>query len=601
MIESWSADPATCAVCCKLIILITRDRALGRIFEQFKSANAREKLCTALSRQENSEPIEYAANLLPMSRVLAMLVPGDNEGAYVAVKEAARAILNKYQDVPFGQSENVVSVVGNALSIFEHLALRYSKLEFSTATNTYIGTTSDEDIVALENLLTDFFKYPVFWASIRNIIRLTHCSLRTAGQVCSLLRCLLHAERICTNNQSQSNRVVECLFSSLDVGPPDLIRVLERETQAISIGDGTEKKVTAINRLCCIVGILRSVLPLLSPTQQAHVCGDIALNRSTASLEQWLGSLRVEDAENVVILNDEIISLREQTNELDAAFVAHNETKQSLEAEVTDLREILQHLETDVAKQTKTKEGLEAEVTNLRGIRQQLEADVAVQTKAKEGLDADVAKRTETKQRLEAVQHRLEADVAVQTKAKEGLDADTKAKEGLDTDVAKRTETKQRLEAEVTKLRGNRQQLEADVAAQTKAKKGLEVGLAAKQIVPQPRVEAKIETPRRTSEHGGSRDVNCSNGVVSLPAAEPKYYSSNNHHVYELPTNTGEVIIAAKNVNGNGRLVVLRKEHETHSMVLALRDQLQLRQHMVVTNDSTEFAEKLKSGKKNAP
>jgi hypothetical protein len=78
-----------------------------------------------------------------------------------------------------------------------------------------------------------------------------------------------------------------------------------------------------------------------------------------------------------------------------------------------------------------------------------------------------------------------------------------------------------------------------------------------------------------------------------LYLAEPKYYSSNNHRFYELTTNTGEVIIAFKNVDGTGNLVALKREHETHPMVVALRDRLK--------NDGTEFAESLKSGKRNAP
>lgn len=85
---------------------------------------------------------------------------------------------------------------------------------------------------------------------------------------------------------------------------------------------------------------------------------------------------------------------------------------------------------------------------------------------------------------------------------------------------------------------------------------------------------------------------------------EITYYSgqqSVQHHVYVFNTNTGEVITAAKNINGNGRLVVLRREHKTHPMVAALRDQLQLRQDMVVSDITITFSESLENGRRNAP
>ena len=96
------------------------------------------------------------------------------------------------------------------------------------------------------------------------------------------------------------------LFSSSSPGRgvlPDLTRLLEREAAAavaLSVVGGSGERipamVAALHRLCCVMGLLRSLLPLLTLTQQQQQQqqgnqDDECLSRSVAALGQWLGRL----------------------------------------------------------------------------------------------------------------------------------------------------------------------------------------------------------------------------------------------------------------------------------------------------------------------
>ena len=266
--------------------------------------------------------IEYAASLSPLSRVLVMLVrTHEDEAQRAAVREAACAILGKYRDVPCGQSEDVAQVVGNALCVLELLVLRGGNLSFSAETSAIAAAPSEAEIGALGALLNDLWSDPVFCGAIRSILGQPECALGTAGQVCSLLRCLFLADSLCfdaATNPNPSSRAVEKIFSSSSSssspspGLPDLLRLLEREVLALPVRDPEERESAplylhlqlhprpplhghgrgrgpSLHRLCSIAGTLRRALPLLSPAAaDAAMAADVSLCRSLAALEQWL-------------------------------------------------------------------------------------------------------------------------------------------------------------------------------------------------------------------------------------------------------------------------------------------------------------------------
>jgi hypothetical protein len=186
----------------RLIILTCQDVPSGRIFEQLENAEALSKLLVAVVKQlrilRSARRIEYAASLSPLSRVLVMLVrTHEDEAQRAAVREAACAILGKYRDVPCGQSEDVAQVVGNALCVLELLVLRGGNLSFSAETSAIAAAPSEAEIGALGALLNDLWSDPVFCGAIRSILGQPECALGTAGQVCSLLRCLFLADSLC--------------------------------------------------------------------------------------------------------------------------------------------------------------------------------------------------------------------------------------------------------------------------------------------------------------------------------------------------------------------------------------------------------------------
>ena len=311
----------------RLIILTCQDVSSGRIFEQLENAKALSKLLVAVVEQlrnlRSAKRIEYAASLSPLSRVLVMLVrTHEDEAQRAAVREAACAILGKYRDVPCGQSEDVAQVVGNALCVLELLVLRGGNLSFSAETSAIAAAPSEAELGALRALLNDLWSDPVFCGAIRSILGQPECALGTAGQVCSLLRCLFLADSLCfdaaTNPNPNPSRAVEKIFSSSSSssspspGLPDLLRLLEREVLALPDRD-PEERVSAplylhlqlhprpplhghgrgrgpsLHRLCSIAGTLRRALPLLSPAAaDAAMDADDRLCRSLAALEQWL-------------------------------------------------------------------------------------------------------------------------------------------------------------------------------------------------------------------------------------------------------------------------------------------------------------------------
>ncbi len=289
------------------MILITQGQASGKIFEQLKTADTLTKLLEAIEKHWRNlltaERIEYAANLLPMCQVLAMLV-SVNERAECrgAVRNLACDILKEYRDVPSGQSEVVAQVVDSALSILEYLVVRSGKLTFSAANNTYNGTPTADEMVGLTNLLNGLVDDREFCMSIKMI--LLDCSLSTAGQVCRLLHCLFHVDRLCfdaVSNQNQSNRVAKKIFSSPDLGLSDLLRLLKRKTLKLPVGDLRNKDsvvAAALNCLCGIVGTLRFVLPALhppaNPNQQSNATADVSLSNSLTSLGHWAMKYKVD-------------------------------------------------------------------------------------------------------------------------------------------------------------------------------------------------------------------------------------------------------------------------------------------------------------------
>ena len=314
----------------RLIILTCQDVPSGRIFEQLENAKALSKLLVAVVEQlrnlRSAKRIEYAASLSPLSRVLVMLVrTHEDEAQRAAVREAACAILGKYRDVPCGQSEDVAQVVGNALCVLELLVLRGGNLSFSAETSAIAAAPSEAEIGALGALLNDLWSDPVFCGAIRSILGQPECALGTAGQVCSLLRCLFLADSLCfdaATNPNPNSRAVEKIFSSSSPGPspglPDLLRLLEREVLALPDRDAEERvsaplylhlqlhprpplhghgrgRGPSLHRLCSIAGTLRRALPLLSPAAaDAAMDADVSLCRSLAALEQWLESVTAE-------------------------------------------------------------------------------------------------------------------------------------------------------------------------------------------------------------------------------------------------------------------------------------------------------------------
>lgn len=255
------------------------------------------KLLGAINRHlmnlNPADRIRYAAKLLPMSRVLVMLVSVyEREDHREALRSLACAILRVYCNVPFGQSEYVDQVVVNALSILEHIVLRCGNLTFSAAANTYIGLPND--IVGLRNLLNVLFNDAVFRASMQAIIRqLPNCSIHTVGQVCSLLRCLLQVDLLCSGAAGEEVERI-FIFTLLDWALPDLVRLLVREIQALPVGD-FERIPAALHRLCCVMGILRSVLsPPVNLIQNRNAAVDIDLAGSLTALVQWVEHLGVD-------------------------------------------------------------------------------------------------------------------------------------------------------------------------------------------------------------------------------------------------------------------------------------------------------------------
>ena len=245
----------------RLIILTCQDVPSGHIFEQLENAEAPSKLLVAMVKQlrnlRSAKRIEYAASLSPLSRVLVMLVrTHEDEAQRAAVREAVCAILGKYRDVPCGQSEDVAQVVGNALCVLELLVLRGGNLSFSAETSAIAAAPSEAEIGALGALLNDLWSDPVFCGAIRSILGQPECALGTAGQVCSLLRCLFLADSLCfdaaTNPNPNNSRAMEKIFSSSSLslssspspGLPDLLRLLEREVLALPVRD-TEERVSA--------------------------------------------------------------------------------------------------------------------------------------------------------------------------------------------------------------------------------------------------------------------------------------------------------------------------------------------------------------------
>ena len=276
-----------------------------------------------LRNLRSAKRIEYAASLSPLSRVLVMLVrTHEDEAQRAAVREAACAILGKYRDVPCGQSEDVAQVVGNALCVLELLVLRGGNLSFSAETSAIAAAPSEAEIGALGALLNDLWSDPVFCGAIRSILGQPECAFGTAGQVCSLLRCLFLADSLCfdaaTNPNPNPSGAVEKIFSSSSSSPspglPDLLRLLEREVLALPVRDTEERESAplylhlqqhprpplhghghgrgrgpSLHRLCSIAGTLRRALPLLSPAAaDAAMAADVSLCRSLAALEQWL-------------------------------------------------------------------------------------------------------------------------------------------------------------------------------------------------------------------------------------------------------------------------------------------------------------------------
>ena len=283
----------------RLVILTAQDKASGKIFEQFEIADGLGKLQSAIDKLlktlRSDMKIDYAAHLRPMNRVLEMLASTcEKAGRRAAVRQVACAILKEYSDVvPSAHSEDVAQVVIHALCILEHLIVRCGRLTFSEVTHTYTGAPSDEDIVQLRELLSDLLDDPVFCASIKKILGQPECSLGTAGQVCSLLRCLHHADLLCFDaaaghQQNHSSRVAEKLFTAPDLGLPNLIRLLQREIQALPV-NALEKEVSAavaaLQRMCSITDVLKSLRPWLSASAE----DDAALCGSLGALEQWLG------------------------------------------------------------------------------------------------------------------------------------------------------------------------------------------------------------------------------------------------------------------------------------------------------------------------
>ena len=303
---------------CRLVILTSHDTASGKIFEQYKNSAGLVKLLSAIDQQlkilQPSDRLEHAAHLLPMSRVLVMLVSVYEGIDHKKVaREVACAILSKYSDVPSAPSEAVAQILCNAVSTVELLVLRCSKLTFSAETNTYTASPcSDEDIAELNGLLDGICNDAVFCSSVKKILGQIDCPLRVAGQVSSLLRCLLHADLLCfdaASTQSPGSRVVDRIIilsppSSSSAGQgllPDLTRLLEREAALPLPAGGSQERgpaiVAALHRLCAVVGLLRALLPLLprppaNLTQQQQQQGsqdDVCVSRSLAALGQWLG------------------------------------------------------------------------------------------------------------------------------------------------------------------------------------------------------------------------------------------------------------------------------------------------------------------------
>ena len=309
---------------CRLLILTSHNTANGKIFEQYENAAGLVKLLSAIGQQlmilKLPKRLKHAANLLPMSRVLVMLVSAyEGIDHMIVTREVACTILNKYSDVPSAQSEEVVEVLGNAVFIVELLVVRCSKLTFSVETNTYTAPPfSDRERTELRTLMKDLLDDDDFCSSMATIIGQTDCPLRLAGQVSSLLRCLFHADLLCfdaLSNQSQRNRFIDRIILSSSTGLgrlPDLTRLLERETAlALPVRDSQERIpaiVAALHHLCCVIGLLRSLLPLLRPPaatassnltqqqqQQQGNLDDAGLAHSLDSLGQWLRRLGTDD------------------------------------------------------------------------------------------------------------------------------------------------------------------------------------------------------------------------------------------------------------------------------------------------------------------
>ena len=303
----------------RLLILTSQDTASGEIFEQYENADGLVKLLSAINKQlKNLKPLKrlaHAAHLLPMSRVLVMLVSVYEGVDHKKVaREVACAILSKYSDVSSAPSEEVAQVLCNAVSTVELLVLRCGKLTFSADTNTYTASPCpDEDIAELNGLLDGICNDAVFCSSVKKILGQIDCPLRVAGQVSSLLRCLLHADLLCVDaasTQSPGSRVVDRIIilspsSSSSAGQgmlPDLTRLLEREAALPLPAGGSQERgpaiVAALHRLCAVVGLLRSLLPLLprppanltqQQQQQQGSQDDVCVSRGLMSLGQWLG------------------------------------------------------------------------------------------------------------------------------------------------------------------------------------------------------------------------------------------------------------------------------------------------------------------------
>ena len=324
---------------CRIITLTTQGETSGVILDQYVNADVLGKLLDVLETQLEKlrakqvrrveHALEYAAHLRPISQVLVMLVKAyDRADSRPTTTRVACAVLKEYRSISSNsssiasvdQQEDIAAIIYNMATILQVLVVHCGKLTYIAETHTYTLASSSHNkeagILALTELLDEFASDKEgFCLSMKGLIgQLKNCSLRTAGQVCALIRCLLQTRLLYAEPDAT---VVDRLFSSAGELRASVIRLLERE--AVALADtsssnnrhrgGEDLVVEAIARMGTVIGILsllRLYCPLVYESAESLQQADASLSNALTSLGQRVQQRSEEEGADCYISTSEV-------------------------------------------------------------------------------------------------------------------------------------------------------------------------------------------------------------------------------------------------------------------------------------------------------